>query len=56
MNEWRKYGPLGVLFDFISSICTPQAKQLLQKFVQEEAKRLHQPYKELELIKPVKTR
>ncbi|KAH8714039.1 hypothetical protein GQ44DRAFT_563049, partial [Phaeosphaeriaceae sp. PMI808] len=29
MNEWRKFGPIGVLFDVIASICTPQSRQLL---------------------------
>ena len=57
MEEWRKHGPIGVLFDVISSICTPQARQLLERFQIEEAKRLKkQGFRPKELVKPVKTR
>ncbi|OAF99831.1 uncharacterized protein CC84DRAFT_1051193, partial [Paraphaeosphaeria sporulosa] len=28
LEEWRKYGPIGVLFDVIASVSTPQAHQL----------------------------
>jgi hypothetical protein len=37
MQDWRKYGPIGVLFDIIASICTPQSQQLLQRLQQEQA-------------------
>ncbi|KAG9387832.1 Dimer-Tnp-hAT domain containing protein [Pyrenophora tritici-repentis] len=37
MDEWRKYGPVGVLFDVIASICTPQTRQLLERLQCEEA-------------------
>ena len=56
MQEWRKYGPIGVLFDVIASICTPQTKQLLARFQREEAEALGKPVVLKELIKPVKTR
>jgi hypothetical protein len=37
MDEWRKYGPVGVLFNVIASICTPQTRQLLKRLQREEA-------------------
>ncbi|KAG9375994.1 hypothetical protein A1F94_013260 [Pyrenophora tritici-repentis] len=40
MDEWRKYGPVGVLFDVIASICTPQTRQLLERLQCEEAESL----------------
>lgn len=57
MNEWRKAGPLGVLFDVISSICTPQARELLENFQREEAEQLgNSNFIPKEVKKPVKTR
>jgi hypothetical protein len=57
MAEWRKHGPIGVLFDLISSIITPQARELLHKFQEEEARSLGvKDFRPKELIKPVKTR
>jgi hypothetical protein len=56
MQDWRKYGPIGVLFDIIASICTPQTRQLLQRLQQEEADALREPVKLKDLVKPVKTR
>lgn len=57
MNEWRKAGPLGVLFDVISSICTPQARELLKSFQKDEAKQLGDlKFTPKEVKKPVKTR
>ena len=57
MEEWRKHGPIGVLFDVITSICTPQTRQLLERFQIEEAKRLHkQDFRPNELVKSIKTR
>lgn len=56
MQDWRKYRPTGVLFDIIASICTPQARQLLQRLQQEEADALRKPVQLKELVKPIKTR
>jgi hypothetical protein len=56
MQDWRKYGPIGVLFDIIASICTPQTRQLLQRLQQEQADALREPVKLKDLVKPVKTR
>jgi hypothetical protein len=56
MKDWRHYGLIGVLFDIIASICTPQARQLLQRLQQIEADALQEPVKLKELVKPVKTR
>lgn len=56
MQDWRKYGPIGVLFDIIASICTPQTRQLLQRLQQEEADALRKPVQLKDLVKPVKTR
>jgi hypothetical protein len=56
MKDWRHYGPIGVLFDIIASICTPQARQLLQRLQQVEADALRKPVQLKELVKPVKTR
>ena len=56
MQEWRKYGPIGVLFDVIASICTPQTRQLLQRLQQEEADALRESVKLNDLVKPIKTR
>lgn len=56
MEDWRKYGPIGVLFDIIASICTPQTRQLLPRLQQEQADALREPVKLKDLVKPVKTR
>jgi hypothetical protein len=56
MREWRQYGPIGVLFDIIASICTPQTRELLQKLQQVEAELLGKPVVLKELVRPVKTR
>jgi hypothetical protein len=56
MHDWRKYGPIGVLFDIIASICTPQTRQPLQRLQQEEADTLGKSIKPKDLVKPVKTR
>jgi hypothetical protein len=56
MQDWRKYGPIGVLFDIIASICTHQTRQLLQRLQQEQADALREPVKLKDLVKPVKTR
>lgn len=56
LKVWRKYGPLGVLFDTIAAICTPQARQLLKSYQQAEADALGLQPTFKELIKPVKTR
>jgi hypothetical protein len=56
MQDWRKYGPIGVLFDIITSICTPQTRQLLQRLQQEEAEELGEPVKLKDIVKPIKTR
>ncbi|RAQ98540.1 ribonuclease h-like protein [Stemphylium lycopersici] len=56
MQDWRKYGPIGVLFDIIASICTPQSRQLLQRLQQEQADALREPVALKDLVKPVKTR
>ncbi|KAF1937279.1 hypothetical protein EJ02DRAFT_304638, partial [Clathrospora elynae] len=37
MEEWRKYGPIGVLFDFIASIFTPQTQQFLEQYQRNDA-------------------
>ncbi|KAF7445306.1 uncharacterized protein PtrM4_153700 [Pyrenophora tritici-repentis] len=44
MDEWRKYGPISVLFDVIASICTPQTRQLLERLQREEAETLSNSY------------
>ena len=57
MAEWRNAGPLAVLLDVLSSIRTPQARELLAKFEKDEAIRLGQlDYKHKEVVRPVKTR
>ncbi|CAE7034396.1 hypothetical protein PTTW11_05423 [Pyrenophora teres f. teres] len=56
MDEWRKYGPVGVLFDVIASICTPQTRQLLERLQCEEAESLGVTPYIRQLVKPVKTR
>ncbi|KAF7567886.1 hypothetical protein PtrM4_124990 [Pyrenophora tritici-repentis] len=56
MDEWRKYGPVGVLFDVIASICTPQTRQLLERLQCEEAESLGVTPHIWQLVKPVKTR
>ena len=56
MKEWRQYGPIGVLFDIIASICTPQSRELSQKLQRVEAESLGKPVVLRELIRPVKTR
>lgn len=48
--------PIGVLFDIIASICTPQTRELLQKLQREEAESLAKAVNLKELVKPVKTR
>jgi hypothetical protein len=37
MKEWRKFGPISILFDVIASISTPQTRQLLERFQRNEA-------------------
>jgi hypothetical protein len=56
MKEWRQYGPIGVLFNIIASICTPQSRELLQKLQRVKAESLGKPVVLRELIRPVKTR
>lgn len=56
MQDWRKYGPIGVLFDIIASNCTPQSRQLLQCLQQEQADGLREPVTLKDLVEPVKTR
>ena len=56
MDEWRKHGPIGVLFDVIASICTPQTRQLLERLQREEAESLGVTPHIRQLVKPVKTR
>lgn len=56
MREWRQYGPIGVLFDVIASICTPQTRQLLERFQREEATAVGHDVHLMELVKPVRTR
>jgi hypothetical protein len=56
MDEWRKYGPIGVLFDVIASICTPQTRQLLERLQREEAESLVVTPHIWQLVEPVKTR
>ncbi|KAF2241335.1 hypothetical protein BU26DRAFT_585811 [Trematosphaeria pertusa] len=57
MEEWRRAGPLEVLLDVISSICTPQARQLLEDFQRDSNSRSGDPTATiLKLVKPVKTR
>lgn len=56
MKEWRKFGPIGVLFDVIASICTPQTRQLLERFQCEEAAAIGAQVNIKQLVQPVKTR
>jgi hypothetical protein len=56
MTEWRQYGPIGVLFDVIASICTPQTRQLLEQLQRDEAAALGIEPTIRQLVKPVKTR
>lgn len=56
LGEWRKYGPIGVLFDIIASICTAQTRELFERLQVEEAKRLNKSTEIYELIRPVRTR
>ncbi|KAI1663211.1 hypothetical protein L13192_12754 [Pyrenophora tritici-repentis] len=56
MDEWRKYGPIGVLFDVIASICTPQTRQLLERLQRDEAEAIGVTANIRQLVKPVKTR
>ena len=56
MDEWRKHGPIGVLFDVIASICTPQTRKLLERLQREEAESLGVTPHIRQLVKPVKTR
>jgi hypothetical protein len=37
MKEQRKFGPIGVLFDVITSISTPQTDHLLEQLQLNEA-------------------
>jgi hypothetical protein len=55
MNEWRKFGPIGVLFDVIASICTPQTRQLLEQLQRDEAEVMGLEPAIRQLVKPVKT-
>jgi hypothetical protein len=56
MRGRRKHGPIGVLFDVIASICTPQTRKLLDPLQREEAESLGvTPYIQ-QLVRPVKTR
>ncbi|KAA8623809.1 hypothetical protein PtrV1_05115 [Pyrenophora tritici-repentis] len=56
IDEWRKYGPIGVLFDVIASICTPQTRQLLERLQRDEAEAIGVIANIRQLVKPVKTR
>ena len=71
MADWRKAGPIGVLLDVLASICTPQARQLLDNAQRndynEEFRRWENKapgergprpavFKALQVVKPVKTR
>jgi hypothetical protein len=56
MTEWRQYGPIGVLFDVIASICTAQTCQLLKQLQRDEAAALGIEPTIRQLVKPVKTR
>lgn len=56
MDEWHKSGPIGVFFDVIASICTPQARQLLERLQREKAESLGITTNIWQLVKPVKTR
>jgi hypothetical protein len=56
MDEWRKYGPIGALFDVIASICTPQTRQLLERLQRDEAEAIGVTANIRQLVKPVKTR
>lgn len=59
IEEWRKFGPISVLFDIIASICTPQARQLFEQLQRDEATTYSTPTDEVEilqLVKPVRTR
>jgi hypothetical protein len=37
MEEWRQAGPIAVLLDVLVSICTPQAREILDGFQRDEA-------------------
>jgi iron-sulfur cluster repair protein YtfE (RIC family) len=37
MKEWRKFGPVSVLFDVIVSTSTPQTRQLLERLQHNKA-------------------
>jgi hypothetical protein len=59
LEEWRKFGPVGVLFNVIASICTPQARQLFEQLQRDKATTYGTPADEvqvLQLVKPVQTR
>ncbi|CAE7003037.1 hypothetical protein PTTW11_01481 [Pyrenophora teres f. teres] len=56
IDEWRKYGPIGVLFNVIASICTPQTRQLLERLQRDEAEAIGVTANIRQLVKPVKTR
>jgi hypothetical protein len=56
IDEWRKYGPFGVLFDVIASICTPQTRQLLERLQRDNAEAIGVIANIRQLVKPVETR
>jgi hypothetical protein len=56
MTEWRQYGPIGVLFDVIAFICTPQICQLLEQLQRNEAAALGIDPTIRQLVNSVKTR
>ena len=56
MKEWRKFGPIGVLFNVIASISTPQARQLLEQLQRNEADAIGISADVRQLVRPVKTR
>jgi hypothetical protein len=56
IDEWRKCGPFGVLFDVIASICTPQTRQLLERLQRDKAEAIGVTANIRQLVKPVKTR
>jgi hypothetical protein len=56
MEEWRQAGPIAVLLDVLASICTPQAREILDGFQRDEAVRLNEDPDLREPIKPARTR
>jgi hypothetical protein len=56
MEVWRQAGPIAVLLDVLASICTPQARDILDGFQRDEAVRLNEEPDLKEPIKPARTR